>query len=406
MISPIRNLEEEVVMAWRETTKMEQKIEFINEWRSGRFTITEICRHFDITRPTAYKWIRRYQEKGLKGLEELGRRPANHPRKTPPEIEEKIVFYRKKYPRWGGEKIWKLLHNDFHKNAIPTISTVNRILKRNGLITPRKRRRRIKPAYPIFDPQQCNEVWSADFKGKFKLGNGRYCYPLTIADSKSRYVFSAKGLYGEKFKPTMLEFRRVFREFGMPLQIHTDNGTPFGAAQAIQRLTRLSVWFIELGIEPVYSDPASPQQNGRHERMHLDLKGEATRPAGYNLRAQQRKLNKFVYEYNYVRPHASLDLETPASVHEYSPRPFVEKVEEWVYPNYCEVRRVTKNGALRWKSTQWVMVATSLIDKHVGLEELGDGIWRIYFRQKMLGYFDEKELRIMDELGRLKRNNV
>ncbi len=393
-------------MPWRETTKMEQKIEFINEWISGQFTITELCNHFDISRPTAYKWIKRFEEKGLAGLEELERKPHTHPNKTAPEIEKRIVFYRKKYPRWGGEKIWKFLHHDFDKKLIPTISTVDRILKRNGLIIPRKVRRRIKPVNPIFDPQKCNEVWSADFKGKFKLGNGRYCYPLTIADTKSRFVFAAKGLYGERFKPTKLEFKRVFREFGMPLQIHTDNGTPFGAAQAVCRLTQLAVWFIELGIEPVYSDPGSPQQNGRHERMHKDLKGDATRPPGYNLRAQQRKLNKFVYEYNYVRPHASLDLETPASVHEYSPRPFVEKVEEWVYPDYCEVRRVTKNGALRWRSTQWVMVATSLIDKHVGLEELGEGIWRIYFRQKMLGYFHEKELRIMDELGRLKRNYV
>ena len=218
-------------MPWKETTIMEQKIEFINEWRSSRFTITELCRHFDISRPTAYKWISRFKDKGLPGL-------------------------------------------------------------------------------------------------------------------------------------------------------------------------------AELGIEPVYSDPASPQQNGRHERMHRDLKGEATRPPGYNLRTQQRKLNKFVYEYNYVRPHKALENETPGSVHISSSRPFLEKVEEWVYPDYCEVRRVTKNGALRWRSTKWVMVATSLADKHVGLEELGDGIWRIYYRQKMLGYFSEKELRIMDELGRLKRNYV
>ena len=406
MLFPIQKMGKEEVMAWKETTKMEQKIEFINEWRSGRFTITELCRHFDISRPTAYKWIKRYEEKGLIGLEELDRNPHNHPLKTPQDIEERIVFYRKKHKRWGGEKIWKFLHHDFPSERIPTISTVDRILKRNGLIIPRKRRRRVKPVDPIFDPQKCNEVWSADFKGKFKLGNGRYCHPLTIADSYSRFVFSAKGLYGEKFKPTKLEFRRVFREYGMPQQIHTDNGSPFGAAQAVQRLTRLAVWFLELGIEPVYSDPASPQQNGRHERMHQDLKGDATRPPGYNLRVQQRKLNNFMHEYNYIRPHAALNLETPGSVHEYSPRPYKEKIREWVYPSYCEVRRVTKNGAIRWRSTKWVMVATSLMNKHVGLEELGDGIWRIYFRQKLLGYFDENKLRIMDELGRLKRNYV
>lgn len=393
-------------MAWKDTTIMEQKIEFINEWRSGQYSIIDLCKQFEISRPTAYKWIKRFQDSGLPGLAEKARCPCNHPNKTPAAIEEQIVFYRKRHPRWGGEKIWKLLQKDFHEEEIPTISTVDRIIKRNGLIIPRKRLRRIKPVYPIFDPQKCNEVWSADFKGKFRLGNGKYCHPLTIADSFSRYVFAAKGLYGEKFQQTRLEFRRVFREFGMPLQIHTDNGSPFGAAQALQRLTRLAVWFIELGIEPIYSDPASPQQNGRHERMHRDLKGEATRPAGCNLRVQQRKLNKFVYEYNYIRPHNAINLQTPGSIHEYSPREFKEKIDEWAYPSCCEVRRVTKNGALRWKSTKWVMVATSLIDKHVGLEELGEGIWRIFFRQKMLGYFDEKELRIMDELGRLKRNNV
>lgn len=393
-------------MAWKETTTMEQKIEFITEWRSGSFAITELCREFGISRPTAYKYIKRYEREGLDGLRERARAPGNHPNKTPREIEDKIITYRQRHPRWGGEKIWKLLHKDFQEDRIPCISTVNRIIKRNGLIRVKKRFRRVKPVYPIFDPRSCNEVWSADFKGKFKMGNKKYCYPLTVADSYSRFVLTAKGMYGEKFKPTMVEFRRVFREFGLPRQIHTDNGKPFGAVQAIKRLTRLSVWFIEQGIEPVYSDPAHPEQNGRHERMHRELKGEATRPPGYNLRAQQRKLNEFVNEYNYERPHKALALETPGSVHEYSPRSYREKIREWVYPEYCEVRRVTKNGALRWRSTKWVMVSTSLIDKHVGLEELGDGIWRVYYRQKMLGYFDEETLRIQDEIGRLKRNNV
>ena len=175
---------------------MEQKIGFINEWRSRAYSITELCRQFEISRPTAYKYIKRYEAKGLKGLEEKSRAHKAHPAKISATVEDKIVFYRKKHPRWGGEKIWKLLHKDFSNNLIPSISTVNRVLKRNNLIKPKKRRRRIKPAYPIFDPQKCNEVLSADFKGKFLLGNFRYCHPLTIADSYSRYVFSAKGLYG------------------------------------------------------------------------------------------------------------------------------------------------------------------------------------------------------------------
>ena len=238
------------------------------------------------------------------------------------------------------------------------------------------------------------------------MGNSIYCYPLTIADSYSRFVFSAKGLYGERYYPTMLEFKRIFKKYGLPRQIHTDNGKPFAAVQAIKRLTRLSVWFIEQGIEPVYSDPAHPEQNGRHERMHRELKAEATRPPGHDLRTQQRKLNEFVNEYNHERPHAALGLETPEAVHVRSRREYRERIKEWIYPDCCQVRRVCRNGALRWRSTKWVMVATRLIEKNVGLEEIGDGIWRVYFRQKMLGYFDETTLRIQDERGRLKRNYV
>ncbi len=191
-------------MPWKETTTLEQKIEFITEWLSGKYSISELSRAFDISRPTAYKYIKRYQREGLNGLHEHARSPSNHPNKTPLEIEEKIIQHRKRHPRWGGEKIWKLLHDDFQTERIPSISTVNRILKRKGLITVKKRFKRVKPVYPIFDPQACNEVWSADFKGKFRMGNKKYCYPLTIADSYSRFVFTAKGLYGERYKPTKL----------------------------------------------------------------------------------------------------------------------------------------------------------------------------------------------------------
>lgn len=391
-------------MPWKETTMMEQKLEFINEWRSGNFSLSELCRQFGISRPTAYKYLERYEKEGLEGLKEKERTPHSHPRQTGEEIENRIVAHRREHPRWGGEKIWKLLHKDFNEEEIPCVSTVNRIIKRHGLIRERRRRPRVKPVYPIFNPQACNEVWSADFKGKFRMGNKLYCHPLTIADSYSRYVFTAKGLYGECFEPTQKEFRRVFQEYGLPKQIHTDNGRPFGAVQAIQRLTRLSVWFIEHGVEPVYSDPAHPEQNGRHERMHRDLKGEATRPPCFDLRAQQRKFNTFVHEYNFERPHAALELETPGAVHVSSRRQYKEKAAEWVYPPHFQVRQVCRNGALRWRSTKWVMIATSLIEKNVGLEEIGEGLWRVYFRQKMLGYFEQETLRIQDELGRLKRN--
>lgn len=393
-------------MPWKDTTVMKQKLEFINEWRSDNFNISELCREFGISRPTAYKYIKRYKERGIEGLNELGRRPKCHPKQTSEPLKKAIVTLRKAHPLWGAEKIWKLLQKEFIKEDIPCISTINRVLSRKRLIKKRKRRPRVKPVYPIFDPKASNEVWSADFKGKFRMGNKRYCHPLTIADSFSRFVFTAKGLYGERFGPTQKEFRRIFREYGLPNQIHTDNGRPFGAVQAIQRLTRLAVWFIEHGIDPVYSDPAHPEQNGRHERMHRDLKGEVTKPPGYNLRAQQRKLNYFVNEYNFERPHAALGLETPGSIHVGSLRQYKNRVSKWEYPDHFQVRKVCKNGALRWRSTKWIMISTTLIEKYVGLEEIGNGIWRVLYRQKLLGYFEEKLLRIQDELGRFKRNNL
>jgi transposase InsO family protein len=269
-------------MPWKDTTTMEQKVEFICEWNTGKYTITELCRAFGISRPTAYRLISNFEKHGIAGLLEKSKAPRSHPNKTKKEIEDKVVELKGEHEKWGAKKLHKLLYNDFTASEIPTILTVHNILLRNGLVCPQKRCRRVKPIYPIFDPKECNEVWSADYKGKFLMGNKKYCHPLTIADSFSRYVFTAKGHYGEKFKPVKEEFTRVFRKYGIPKQIHTDNGSPFGAVAAIQRFTRLSYWFIDLGILPVYSDPAHPEQNGRHERMHRDLKASCASPSSFD----------------------------------------------------------------------------------------------------------------------------
>ena len=208
--------------------------------------------------------------------------------------------------------------------------------------------RRVKPIHPIFDPKQCNEVWSADYKGKFLMGNKIYCHLLTIADSKSRFVFTAKGHYRENFDSLRQSLKGFFRKYGIPKQIHTDNGSPFGSVKAIQRFTRLSYWFIELGIMPVYSDPSHPEQNGRHERMHRDLKEACAKPSAHDLKAQQRRLNRFVKEYNHIRPHESLQMNTPASVHDFSTRPFPEKISNFDYESEMRVLKVTRNGSVRW----------------------------------------------------------
>lgn len=394
-------------MPWKETTTMDQKIEFICEWRTGNYTITELCRNFKISRPTAYKIMARFENEGYEGLKELSRKPREiHPNATNENVVNGILSLKEKYKLWGAKKIHKLLYNDFPDELIPTVLTVHNILKKNGLVKPQKRLRRVKPIHPIFDPQESNEVWRADYKGKFLMGNKIYCHPLTIADSKSRFVFTAKGHYKENLASAMAEFKRVFRKYGIPKQIHTDNGSPFGSVAAIQRFTRLSYWFIEVGIMPVFSDPAHPEQNGRHERMHRDLKAACAKPSAFDLKAQQRRLNQFVKEYNNIRPHEALEMKTPASVHNFSTRPFPERIPNFDYDSSMKVLKVTKNGSVRWGSYNWVYLSASLQGKYIGALEMGNGIWRVFYRNVFLGYFNENELRTKEQSVRLETNLV
>lgn len=220
-------------MPWKETTIMEQKIEFICEWRTGKYSITELCRSFEISRPTAYKIIARFENEGYEGLRELSRKPrGTHPNATNQKVVEGILRLKERHTLWGAKKIQKLLYNDFSDEMVPSILTVHNILKKHGLVRPQKRLRRVKPIHPIFDPKHCNEVWSADYKGKFLMGNKIYCHPLTVADSKSRFVFTAKGHYKENLASAKAEFTQVFRKYGIPQQIHTDNGSPFGSVKS------------------------------------------------------------------------------------------------------------------------------------------------------------------------------
>ena len=393
-------------MPWKETTTMEQKIEFICEWRTGKYTITELCKGFEISRPTAYRLINNFEKQGFEGLKKRSFKPRDSPNKTKKIVEENILKLKDKYPLWGAKKIKKLLFNVCDEQDIPSVVTVHNILFRNGLVKHQKRLRRVKPLYPIFDPKVCNEVWSADYKGKFLMGNKIYCHPLTIADSRSRFLFTAKGHYHETLKLAKAEFTKVFRKYGIPKQLHTDNGSPFGSVRAIQRFTQLSYWFIELGIMPVFSDPAHPEQNGRHERMHRDLKASCAKPSAYDLKAQQRRLNHFVREYNNERPHEALGMNTPASEHSFSTRPYPERIPQFDYNSNMKVLKVTMNGAIRWKSYYWVYLTSALKGKYVGIENLGNGIWRVFYRSVFLGFFDEKNLRNKEKSIRLETNLV
>jgi transposase InsO family protein len=390
-------------MPWKERSAMDEKTSFILEWEAGESTVSALCQSFGISRTLAYRYINRYLDYGPAGLQGQPRAPRRVWNRTAEEFEKAIVELRRQKPRRGALKLREGLRERFGNVPLPAVSTIELILKRNGLVKKRKRVRRIREVHPIFQAKGPNEIWSADFKGEFRMGNMRYCYPLTVMDSYSRYVLAVVGMHKPTYEGTKAVFEALFKQYGLPKQIHTDNGEPFASAVSLSRLTRLAVWFMDLGIVPVYSDPAHPEQNGSHERMHEELKAEATRPPAYSLGLQQRKFDAFRQEYNEERPHQALGQRKPREFYRDSPRRLPRKMAEWKYPAGICVKYVCRNGAIRWGAGKWVMVTTTLIEKYIGLEEMAAGKWRVYYRDTLLGYLDEKTMRIQDDLGRLQR---
>jgi transposase InsO family protein len=384
---------------------MDQKTQLIADYRRGLFSLAELCRRFGISRKTGYKWIERYETLGVSGLTDRSRRPDSCPHETEPEIVEAILNARRRHPTWGAKKLIVLLNRKKPTWSWPARSTVCDILSRHDLI-PKKRRRRSqghpgRPTTPMTEP---NEIWTADFKGEFRTLDGIYCYPLTVADGFSRCLLACHGLLSTAHEGAKPVFRRLFQELGLPKFIRTDNGVPF-ATSAIARLSRLSVWWVRLGIYPELIEPASPQQNGRHERMHRTLKAETTRPAASTRLAQQRRFNRFREEFNDVRPHEAIGQQTPSSLYHPSPRLYPRRLPPMEYPAHFEMRLVSRNGGIRWNS-RWVNVSHVLGEQYVGLEEIDNGIWTVYFGPIELGRFDERDFKITDSLGRKARKKV
>jgi putative transposase len=381
---------------------MNQRTLFIADYLREIFTLAELCSRYGISRKTGYKWISRHEIEGVAGLKDRSRRPKNCPHESPDFLVNAIIEIRKKHPFYGPKKLLKLLKGRSPHWSLPAESTIAAILKRNGLITHSRRRRRPgHPGRPDTPMKAPNALWAADFKGQFKTGNGQYCYPLTISDGYSRFLLGCQALVSPCHKDSRAVFRRTFKQYGLPHVIRTDNGTPF-ASTALGRLSKLSVWWIRLGIYPELIEPGCPQQNGRHERMHKTLKQSTTRPAAATMRGQQRRFNSFVEEYNHVRPHESLGQETPASFYDPSSRPYPKKIPQIEYPAHYEVRYVSRNGGIRWHSN-WVNVSHVLAEQYVGLEEVDNDIWDVYFGTLKLGRLHEKDLRIEDALGRKAR---
>ncbi len=303
-------------MPWKETRAVDERVQFVALYRREKSrNMSALCEAFGVSRKTGYKWLKRYEEGGPAALEDRSRAPIDHPNAVTPGTRELLLEERRLHPTWGPLKIQASVGRKHPELALPAPSTIGELLKREGLVKPRMRRRRTPPCtQPFAEVKAPNSVWCVDFKGDFRLGNRTRCYPLTVTDSYSRYLLCCYGLKGTSGEPVQRVLTRVFREFGLPDAWRSDNGTPF-ASIGIAGLSRLSVWLVKLGIQLERIDPGRPEQNGRHERMHRTLKAEATRPARRSAPAQQKTFDRFRREFNEERPHEALGQETlPASM--------------------------------------------------------------------------------------------
>lgn len=349
----------------------------------------ELCQRYEIARETGYVWLKRYQAMGVEGLREKSRATQRHKNQTPEEIEQRVLELREAHSRWGPRKLKRVLKDNEPGRKWPAASTIGALLKREGLVVARRKRYKT-PAYtePLAHADGPNRVWCADFKGWFRTGDGERIDPLTITDAHSRYLFRCQAVDKMDTRRVQAIFEAVFREYGLPERIRTDNGAPF-ASRALAGLSRLAVWWMKLGIVPERIEAGHPEQNGRHERMHRTLKQETATPPAANRREQQRTMDKFREEYNQVRPHEALKMETPAAVYEASPRRFPVLLPEPEYPDTMLVRTVRHKGEFRWKK-QDVFVSEVLWGERIGLLPVDDHCYTVYFAQFPIARFDSR----------------
>jgi putative transposase len=370
---------------------MDERLRFVARLLDGERMAT-LCEEFGISRKTGYKIYDRYKAFGAQGLTDRSRRPLRHANQLPTVIERQIVQLKKRYPTWGAPKIREKLRPQCAPVRCPAISTVHAVLDRHGLVRRRRRRRPSLTGTPLSRVTAPNALWCADFKGEFLLEDRRYCYPLTITDFASRYLLGCEALESTREASAVLVFERVFKEFGLPDAIRTDNGVPFSSPWALYGLSKLSVWWLRLGIRLERITPGHPEQNGRHERMHLTLKAAATRPAAANVLQQQGRFDAFVDEYNRERPHQALDMQVPADLYRSSAREY-RGVEELEYPFHDWSVVVTHCGRICFKGRK-VNLSHVFAGQQVGIKQVDERIWLVSFMHYDLGYFDDETCRL------------
>jgi transposase InsO family protein len=378
-------------MPWEAVSIVEQREQLVLDCLAGRFAVTEACERYGISRKTGYKWIERFRKNGRAGLEDESRRPDVSPNETPGKVVTAIVELREKHPTWGAKKLLAKLKRKEAKTDWPAPSTVALILKRQGLVTERRRRRHRpgrleRPGVVV--ATRPNLVWTVDFKGHFRTHDGRYCYPLTVMDRYSRYLLECHGLVRPTYEATARCFRGVFDQYGLPDVLRSDNGTPF-CGPGLAGLSRLAVWWIRLGIRLDRIHPASPQENGSHERFHRTLKRETARPPARTCRQQNARFGHWGYEYNYERPHEALGQIPPGEIYEPSARPYPSQLPDPGYPGHFEARHVGSNGTLSLGATVYFLSET-LDGQDVGLEEIDDGLWTVYLVDVPIARINER----------------
>ena len=373
-------------MSWKECSVMDERMRFIARILDGE-RMTDLCREFDISRKTGYKIFNRYKECGLEAFTDRSRRPIRFANQIPFQIEKYILSVKKDKPFWGAPKIREKIIRKFSDIKPPAISTIHAVLHRHGLVVPRGRKRNRSAGTSLSIPKNPNDLWCADYKGQFMLGNKKYCYPLTITDSFSRFLLCCESLESNKEKYAFTAFERIFDEYGLPQAIRTDNGVPFASPNSLFNLSKLSVWWLRLGIAIERIKPGNPQQNGRHERMHLTLKKEATRPAGKNFLQQQDKFDSFIDEYNFQRPHQALNMKYPSELYSNSPRIY-QGISEIEYLLHDRTIIVTQCGRICIGSLK-IHLSEVFAGQSLGLKQISEDSWLVTFMDFDLGYFDK-----------------
>jgi len=381
-------------MPWKETCAMDEKVQMIGDWLKDEHTISELGEHYQVSRKTVHKWVSRYKEGGIEACHEASRAPYHHPNATAPEIVSQIIDTKLRHRNWGPKKVVVSLKDKYPASHWPAASTAQSILRKEGLVNPRHHRRHTPPySQPFQECQKPNDSWSIDYKGQFRTGDGKMCYPLTITDNFSRYLLKCYGLRHPNYESTRPYLERTFREYGLPLAIKSDNGAPF-ASTGMSGLSRLSVWLIRLQVIPERIALAHPEQNGRHERMHRSLKEAVCQPPKSCLSRQQMAFDRFKTEFNEERPHEALDMKTPASRYESSKRQFPAKLPPVEYDSWMKIRRVLPSGGIKWRNNYFYL-SQALAGEPVGLKQITDTVWEVWFSFLKLGLLDETKGKVL-----------